>query len=154
MKKQSNPTGAPVASTNAPLLKWQTGSYKRHASFQFVLPHPFLFVCRLLEITPETLLRDFIDNLSCGSWNREGRDDAKKSLIAYMLQHGYGQQHYTEQDIQQMFRELDAVGLLFPVDGSTKLLLAYEKWRDKQQVYWFKKWYKKPRRKQSKNNPL
>lgn len=60
-----------------PVLKWQTGDYDRHAEFKFVLPYPFLLLCRLVDKTPEDIIRDFADNLSCGSWKREGRDEAK-----------------------------------------------------------------------------
>lgn len=53
-----------------------------------------------MDVTPEDVIRDFTDNLSCGSWKREGRDKAKEYLINYFITHGYGQHHYSEEDIR------------------------------------------------------
>jgi hypothetical protein len=130
-----------------PELKWQTGVYTRHPTYHFTLPYPFLLLCRLVEVEPEQLLHDFMDNLSCGSWRREGRDEAKENLISYFIAHGYGQEHYSEEDLRLMFKEMNALGMLFPKQGSGKLLDAYCTWRDKHHTYWFKKWFRKPRRK-------
>src|SRR3954471_21737915 len=91
-----------------PELKWQTGDYARHADFHFILPYQFLLLCRLMDITPEQVLNDFMDNLSCGSWKREGRDNAKAKLIEYFIELGYGQQQYAVEDIRSMFKEMDA----------------------------------------------
>lgn len=136
-----------LKNTAAPRLKWQTGEYDRNAAFKFMLPYPFLLLCKLVDKTPEDIIRDFVDNLSCGSWNRAGRDQAKEHLIHYFIAHGYGQHHYCEEDIRQMFKEMDAMGLLFPTNGKMKLLDVYADWRDQHQHYFFKKWFRKPRRK-------
>lgn len=79
-----------------PILKWQTGDYDRYAEFKFILPYPFLLLCRLVDKTPEDIIRDFADNLSCGSWKREGRDEAKAHFrapgifAASLYMHGIG----------------------------------------------------------------
>ncbi len=130
-----------------PELKWQTGMYTRHPTYHFTLPYPLLLLCRLVDEEPERLLIDFMDNLSCSSWKREGRDEAKEHLINYFIAHGYGQQHYTEEDLRLMFKEMDALGMLFPKSGNGKLVDVYAKWRKKHHTYWFKKWFRKPRRK-------
>jgi hypothetical protein len=132
-----------------PTLKWQKGEYTRYAKFETILPYQFLLLCRLVDVTPETVVRDFMDNLSCGSWKREGRDKAKEYLIEYFIAHRYGQENYTEDQIRQMFREMDALGLLFPKNGKSKLLDLYADWRNAHHTYWFKKWFHKPRRKLS-----
>jgi len=85
------------------------------------------------------VIRDFTDNLGCGSWNREGRDRIKEHLINYFIAHGYGQHHYNENDIREMFKEMDAVGRLFPRDGKMELIDLYAEWREKHHKYWFKK---------------
>ncbi len=128
-------------------MKWQTGAYDRYAEFRFILPYPFLLLCRLMDITPEDLVRDFTDNLACGSAKREGRDKAKEHLVNYFIEHGYGQHHYTEAEIRGIFREMDALGMLFPTGGKDKMIERYAKWRDEHQRYWFKKWSNKPLRK-------
>ncbi|MCD2423294.1 hypothetical protein LQ567_11025 [Niabella pedocola] len=129
-----------------PELKWQTGAWERFANVQFTLPYQFLLLCRLADVTPKTILIDFMDNLSCGCWNREGRDAAKEHLINYFIAHGYGQEHYTEADIREIFKEMDAVGLLFPRESNGKMVGRYAQWRDQHQNWWFKKWFRKTRR--------
>lgn len=144
MKKNS--THKPSQRKPKPELKWQTGAWERHATFQFMLPYQFLLLCRLMDITPKAVITDFMDNLSCSSWNREGRDVAKEHLINYFIAHGYGQEHYTEANIRQVFKEMDAVGMLFPRESNGKMVDRYAKWRDKHQTWWFKKWFRKTRR--------
>lgn len=152
MKKTS--TKKSVQQKPKPILKWQTGDYDRYAKFKFILPYPFLLLCRLVDKTPEEIIKDFTDNLSCGSWNRKGREQAKEHLIHYFIAHGYGQHHYSEEDICQMFKEMDALGSLFPANGKIKLVDLYADWRDKHQTYFFKKWFRKPRRKLSKKEEI
>jgi len=142
MKNQKNN----ISQKTKPILEWQIGKFGRYADFKFVLPYQFLLICRLMDVTPETVVSDFMDNLSCGSWKRQGRDEAKEKLIAYFIEHKYGQHHYSSQDIQQIFKELDAIGLLFPKDAKDKMLDLHSKWREKYYHYWFKKWFKKPRK--------
>lgn len=135
-----------------PEKKWQTGDYDRYPEYKFILPYQFLLLCRLLNITPEQVITDFLNNLSCGTWKREGRDKVKEHLLNYFMGHGYGQDIYTEEDIRQMFKEMDALGMLFPKNGKSKIIDVYAKWRKKHYNYWFKKWFSKPRRKLSKED--
>ena len=140
-----------VASTvppgNKPAWKWQTGDYSPKADLQIIYPQPFLLLCKLLEVTPEQLIIDFIDNLSCSNWKRSGRDDAKSHLVNYFIEHGYGQHFYTKEDICSIFREMDAAGMVWPENGSMKLLELSAHWRNRYQKYWFKQWFRKTRRK-------
>jgi hypothetical protein len=152
MKKTS--TNKRVQRKPRPELKWQTGEYDRHAEYKFILPYQFLLLCRLMDTTPENVVSDFMDNISCGSWKREGRDEAKEHLINYFIAHGYGQHHYSENDIREIFKEMDAMGLLFPKDGESKMVDLYADWRDKHHTYFFKKWFRKPRRKLSQNDTV
>jgi hypothetical protein len=46
-----------------------------------------------------------------------------------------------------MFKEMDAIGLVFPNNGKMKLIDRYDKWRNGYEKYWFKKWFGKTRRK-------
>lgn len=119
---------------------WQTGDYAKHATYRFILPLPFLMLCRLTNTRPEDILTDFMDNLSCGSWKRDGRDDAKMHLIDYFVAHGYGQPGYSAETIRQMFSELDALGKVWPEQAELDLLELSAKWRDAFQEYWLNKW--------------
>lgn len=132
-----------------PYFKWQTGAYVRHAQYEFIIPNQFLMLCRLTDTPPRDMLIDFMDNLACANWKRKGRDLAKEHLINYFIAHGYGQQQYTETELRTMFKEMDAMGMLFPCHGKVKMINLYDKWRDKQHRYWFKQWFRKPGRKLS-----
>ena len=130
-----------------PELKWQTGDFAKTQDFRFTLPYGFLLLCKLCNTTPNTLLTDFMDNLSCGSWNREGRDEAKVNLLNYIIEMKYGMDRYTEKDLLQIFTELDAIGMLWPQNAKTKFIEMHAEWRNKYYNWWFKKWYKKYHRK-------
>ena len=146
MKKAIIPNKKKLIRKPKPKLSWQTGDYDRCVEFNFILPYQFLLLCRLMDTTPEEVIRDFTDNLSCGSWNREGRDKAKEHLVNYFVAHGYGRHHYSEVDIRQMFREMDALGILFPTNGEREMVDLYAAWRDKHHTYWFEKRLGKPGR--------
>lgn len=125
-----------------PVIKWQSGEYAAEQQLTFEFPIQFLMLCKLANTSPFQLLTDFIDNISCGTWKREGRDKAKSSLIDYFIEHGYGRHSFTPDELRLMFRELDAISLLFPKDAEPALLHMYADWREKYQQYWFSKWNK------------
>lgn len=129
-----------------PEMEWQIGKYDRDIDFRKIIPSQFLLLCRLVDKPPEDIITDFMDNLACASWKREGRDHVKSLLIEYFLAHGYGQEHYSKEEIRQMFKEMDAVGMLFPNDNS-EMIDIYADWRKKHNEYWFNKWFTKNERK-------
>jgi hypothetical protein len=128
-------------------MKWQTGAYAPQAHLDLLYPQSFLLLCKLAEVPPEQLITDFIDNLACSNWNRAGRDQAKSKLIDYFIDHGYGQDYYTAEDLRAIFTEMDAVGMVWPAEGKMKLVELSSRWRNKYYKYWFRKWHRKPRRK-------
>ncbi len=130
-----------------PDLKWQVGPYKNIFDQQFHLPQPLLFLCKLMDITPRELIIEFIDNICFGSWKREGRDNARAHLVEYFLEQGYGQKYYSAEKIREIFKELDAIGMLYPMDCKPKMQDLHVEWRAKYQKYWFKKWFNKNVRK-------
>ena len=140
-----------IKKQHKPRMKWQTGAYERWADFRFVLPYQLLLLCKLLEITPEEIVWDFLYNLDCSNRDRAKRAKAREHLMNYFIECGYGQQCYTEDNIRQMFSEMDAVNQLFPENSDNEdLLKKYCEWRDEHQSWWFKKWYYKIRRKKVK----
>ena len=124
-----------------PVMKWQSGDYQRTQTIKFELPLQFLMLCRLAGISPQQILTDFIDNLSGGSWKREGREKARQLLATYFIEHGYGNEMYSGDELTYMFSELDAMAMLFPKDGEPQMLDAYSLWREHHQEYWFNKWF-------------
>ena len=133
MKKNKNRIHKPV-------MKWQTGELQQKQTFTFELPVQFLMICKIADVTPQQLLSDFIDNLSTGTWQREGRQKARQLLGEYFIEHGYGRDAYTPDELRAMFTELDAMAMLFPKNGDPEQLDAYSAWRTSHQQYWFDKW--------------
>lgn len=129
-----------------PAMEWQTGDYQRHIELRFTLPYQFLLLCKLMNVTPYQVLLDFMDNISCGSWKREGRDNAKHKLIEYFIDHGYGRQYYSASEIELIFRELDAIGLLYPKNATQEIVNEHTRWRDIYHTWWFEKWFNKNKR--------
>lgn len=144
MKKQKK-SGVKRGAGKKSLKKkdWQKGEYQRNASFDFILPQQFLMLCRIVETPPRKILSDFMDNLACGSWNRVGRDEVKSRLIDYFIDHGYGQPRYHADQLRNMFRELDAIGHVWPDGASPRLINLTARWKKKYQSYWFNKWLRR-----------
>lgn len=145
-KKQKKPAAKPPEKKkHEPRYKWATGSYERDPDMHFILPWQFLYLCKLTGVTPATVLDQFMNDLSCDSWKRSKNENIRIHAIEYFIQSGYGQDYYSEQDIRQMFREMDAVGSLWPQTNKIKVIEWHAKWRNKYQHFWFKKWYNKLR---------
>lgn len=123
-----------------PVTQWQSGQYQPKQTITFELPLQFLMICKLADISPQQLLTDFIDNLTNGTWKREGREKARQLLTEYFIEHGYAKDIFTGEELRAMFAELDAMALLFPKNGDSGQLDAYSAWRASYQQYWFDKW--------------
>jgi hypothetical protein len=133
-----------------PRKKWKgpKSAYKRIQEVKFVQPYQFMLLCKLMQVPPMQILHDFMTNVSGDNFNRAGEEGCRSKAVEYFIQCGYGQDFYTEQDIRQIVRELDAMGSLWPETGKTKIIQLHAKWSDKyQDDYWFKKWRNKLRRK-------
>ncbi|MBO9572964.1 MAG: hypothetical protein J7497_12280 [Chitinophagaceae bacterium] len=129
-----------------PRFSWQKEDYSRKAEFSFILPQQFLLLCRLMSVTPRQMLVDFMDIISCGSWKREGREASREKLIDYFLEQGYGKQYYSTAEIKSIFKELDAIGLLYPFNATQELINEHTRWRETYHTWWFEKWFEKNKR--------
>ena len=112
-----------------------------------MLPYEFLLLCKLFDITPKDVLNDFMLAVSAGSFKRAGRETRMQKALDYFLECRYGSSYYTHETKQAIFQELNAVGMLWPTESKMKMIDLHAKWRDKYLSYWFKKWYRQPRRK-------
>lgn len=121
--------------------------YARDQDLRLMLPKQFQLLCKLAEVTPHELLDRFMNDLGQESWKRRENDAVRKALIDYFILCGYGQKWYSEADLRQMFQELDAIGMLWPREAKMKMIDLHAGWRNTYQKYWFKKWWRKPRRK-------
>lgn len=134
-----------------PELSWQIEDFAKIQEYRFHLPYGFLLLCKLWDTTPHQIITDFVENLAHGSYKPEVTELAKPHLQQYIIEMGYGQQrYYNIEDIKTMFKELDAIGMLWPQNAKMKFIEMHARWRDKYYNWWFKKWYKKPRRNQPK----
>jgi hypothetical protein len=115
------------------------------AELRLPIPGHCWMLCKILEIAPEQLIRDFLATLGAESYGRQGK--ARQLLEDYFIQCGYGQQYYTEADIRRMFEELKAIGTLWPQEASRKITERHTAWRNMYHRYWYRKWYYKNRRK-------
>jgi hypothetical protein len=131
-----------------PRLKWQKGAYSRDQQVRIDQPYQFMLLCKLVGVPPMKMLNDFMTNIGGDSFNRTKNGECRSKAADYFIQCGYGQDFYSEPDIRQMLRELDTMGGLWPEGDKWKIIKRHAKWRDYyQDNYWFKKWYRKPRRK-------
>lgn len=144
MKKktaQPNVQGKPQ-----PRMDWQVDEYDRFPEVRLVLPYQFLLLCRLVDKPPLELINDFMQNLSHGSFKRDGKDKSRKFLRKYFLEQGYGKGRYTDEEILMLFKEMDAMGLLYPENAPAKLSDLYSQWRTEHHHFWFNKWFGKNNR--------
>ena len=120
--------------------------YERSQTLSFIIPWPLVALCCITDVTPDTLLHNFLHDIAHDSWKRPADDGIRSLLSEYFILRGYGKDHYTEEDIRKMFQEMDAVGMLWPETNNMKLIDKHARWRDSYQKHWFKKWYYKIRR--------
>lgn len=118
-----------------------------------LMPANFLLLCRLLDLDASKVLHDFMNNVSVTNCSKE--EAQRKTAKEYFLSCGYGQDYYNTEDIEQMFKELDALRLVWPQfpprEVNTELLDLSSEFRDKIQRHWYNKWFNKIRRKQNEN---
>lgn len=119
---------------------------KRLLEYSTIMPAQFYLLCKLIEKEPEIILHDFMHNVGMESL---GLGDAQKvKAKEYFISCGYGQDFYTADDLQRIFKEMDAIGSLYPRKDDEKLIGVHTSWRDKYHEYWFEKWFLKVRRTQ------
>jgi hypothetical protein len=104
------------------------------------MPANFIMLCKLLKVSEEKVLSDFMETFSNESYAMD--HDQRNPLAAYVLKSGYGQEFYTRQEIEKLFSELEGISALWPEDAPTELLDAHIHWREKYMQYWFHKWEK------------
>jgi len=146
--KQKQKAKQPAKKTAHPSrYKWDKGEYARDQDIKIIFPWQFLYLCKLTGVTPDEVLDHFMNDLGQESWKRNKNEGVRVAAIEYFIQCGYGQGFYSESEIRQMFKELDAIGMLWPDKGSSKLIDRHARWRNKYYDHWFKQWYYKIRKK-------
>jgi hypothetical protein len=98
-------------------------------------------LCALFQTSPkQILIRQLADS-----------PDQRKAAIAYFLQRGYAQAHYPEEDITQIFHELEAKSILWPELHDNHLTPEQRHlhclWSNMWMGYWFEKWKRRREKK-------
>lgn len=120
-------------------MDWQHGEYSRQISFNFILPYDFLLLCRILNLTPGTVLTDFLKNLSAFGLD-PNHSTARMKLREYFIDYSSAHVSCGSDVIRNLFYELDLIASMNPPSSNDSLLNLYEKWRDAYLMYWFDKW--------------
>jgi len=129
-----------------PVEKPKQGPYSREQDIRLDLPYQFMLLCKLVQVPPERMLRDFMTNVGRDSWDRSPNETKRTTALAYFMECGYGQDFYTPEDLRQIFWYMDAIGGLWPRGAKMEMIDLQAKWRNRYYKYWFKKWYYKVRR--------
>ena len=117
----------------------QPDPYSRFQTLQLILPAQFVLLCKLVRVPPRRVLMHFMINT--GREHYAGWDDRTRMYVMdYFIRCGYGQDHYSQDDLLQLFRELEAIAMLWPHEGDLAQMREYGQWRRKYRQYWFKKW--------------
>ena len=104
------------------------------------LPMQFELLCKALNLPIEKILYDFM-NCLCGEGFKSSSDNQLRTkAVEYFIQCGYGSNSYTEQQIRQMLKELDAISMLWPENAADSIILMHANWRNKYYDYWTSKW--------------
>jgi hypothetical protein len=145
-KKKSLPQNNPAARRPKPLLSWQTGEYRRHQSLQIMIPQQLLLLCKLADVTPRQVIADFMENLAGESLHRGPADTSQEKLMDYFLERRYGHDRYSRAEMLNIFRELNAISMLYPWGADNSFVDFHAQWREGYQAYWFDKWMQKAKR--------
>lgn len=123
--------------------------FNRRQEMRFHIPPHFYLLCRLMNVAPIDMLREFMNNVGCESFQRSADDGIRTVAMEYVIRCGYGQDFYSEEEVRLMFKEMDAIGMLWPdkVSGHELFFDTHAKWRDEYLEYWFEKWHSRIRRK-------
>jgi hypothetical protein len=142
-KKKSLPRNTRSARYPKPLLAWQTGEYQRHLTLRLAIPQQLLLLCKLMDVTPRQLIADFMENLAGESLNRETANSAREKLTEYFVEQRYGGDRYSHEQIIAIFRELNAISMLYPLHADNSFVDFHAQWRERYQAFWFDKWMEK-----------
>ncbi|WP_256009590.1 hypothetical protein [Desertivirga xinjiangensis] len=107
-----------------------------------LVPSNLKMLCRLLDLKLETLLKDFMWRLSY--MVASGTDEQCQAARDYFLSCGYGKNFYSEKQLQQIFRELDAKKQFWPDVDDEVITPVQEElhylWSHMHMEYWLEKW--------------
>ena len=104
------------------------------------VPKQLALICELLEITPQQVLQNFIDDVSL-EVNSSGSDE-RRMAVEYFMRVGYGMHRYEFDQVEQMFdglnwlrwQQYEKKGAAFKALQKQFLKEWFTEWKAKMQV--------------------
>jgi len=101
------------------------------------VPKQLALICELLEVTPQAVLQNFIDDVSL-EVNSSGSDE-RRMAVEYFMRVGYGMHRYEFDQVEQMFDGLNWLRCQWPGNDAEKEK-QYLQERRKFLKQWLKEW--------------
>ena len=101
------------------------------------IPKQLELICQLLEVTPQAVLQNFIDDVSL-EVNSSGSDE-RRMAVEYFMRVGYGMHRYEFDQVEQMFDGLNWLRCQWPGNDEEKEK-QYLQERKQFLKQWFKEW--------------
>lgn len=113
------------------------------------VPANFRMLCAILGIKVEKILIDFMWLVSYANHN-DASTEKRNAARIFFMSCGYGQPDYSEEQINQMFDELEAERLIYETINKMERKDLELFWRNNHMYmqYWFKRWFEKKCRKE------
>jgi hypothetical protein len=121
----------------------QTSTDTRTVQYNLLLPQSLQLVCKLVRVSPETILKDFMEIIAHQSISSTKTEKQQLSLTDYFIAMTHRQSNYAADDIRKMFTEAQAISDLWPSGADKKVMDMHRKWQDEYVKYWMEKWQKK-----------
>jgi len=118
----------------------QTTTDTRMVNCQLLVPQYLQLICKLVKISPEKILKDFMGVLGQQSLSSPRGEKPYLLLIDYFTAMTYGETNYSDADIRSMFSELKAIDDLWPHGADEKFVSSHCNWREEYLKYWLEKW--------------
>jgi hypothetical protein len=103
-------------------------------TIELQIPKQLEMICELLEVTPQAVLQNFIDDVSL-EVNSSGSDE-RRMAVEYFMRVGYGMHRYEFDQVEQMFDGLNWLRW----QQYKKKGAAFKKLQQQFLKEWFKEW--------------
>jgi len=101
------------------------------------VPKQLALICELLETTPQTVLQNFIDDVSLQVGSSDS--DERRMAVEYFMRVGYGMHRYEFDQVEQMFDGLNWLRCQWPGNDAEKEK-QYQQQRKQFLKQWFREW--------------
>lgn len=110
--------------------------YKK--SVRVKVPEQLFKLCQLIEVSPETVLQAFANDVSLAVHGTSGGDE-RSMAVDYFKRAGHGMHLFDYEEIEQMFDGLEWIRYEWYRFGNPKEA-EYQVFFKKEMKEWFKKW--------------